>query len=497
MQIYPTLVQYDTTSPTNDYIANFAQSWEVADDGLSITFHTAPDAKWSDGEVLDAEDVVWTYDLLKKFGDGATAGWSLGENITSVKATDANTVVFTYDHPAATSLYDIGTTPILPPQVWEEFATGDGSKLKEFKNEPEGGEPLVAGGPFMLTEYKKDDVALFERNPNWYGEKPNIDGFGLQTYRNEDAMMTALKGGELDAVAEVPPTGADSLEQAGLTVYRGDSMAMRDFIFNSNPDKPKNRELLDPTVREAFEYAIDRQEIVDTAWVGQATLGTTIIAPAQASFGQQWHNSDIQPLPHDSDKANELLDGLGYAPGADGIRVADGHPMKYDVIFPDDEAGAGDRAFQIIQENLQEIGVEIVQRKLDSNATWEAIYCDSDCEYRDFDLAMWDWHPSQDPDFMLAAMTCESWGGWNDSGYCNKEFDELHQQQKRAVDPVERKELIDEMQQIVYDDRPYIILTYDKLIDAWSKDWDGFVESPAGFFNNYSTQSLISVHRVG
>lgn len=496
MQIYPTLLQYDTTDESLPYIGSFAEEWEVSDDGLTITFHTVEGASWSDGEPLTAEDAAWTFQMMQEFSEGPTAGWSIGDNVISVEATDETTLVFKYKEPLATALYDVGTTPILPPQVWEQYAEGDGKGLKTFKNVPEGDEPLVSGGPFMLTKYRQGDIALFQRNPEWYGETPHIDGFGLQMYKNEDAMMTALASGELDAVQEIPPTAVDGLG-SDLEVYRGESLALRDLIINSNPDKPKNRELLDPDVRMAIEYAIDREEIVDTAWLGHASIGSTLISPATASNGQQWHNSAIEPLPFDAAEANRILDEAGYERGPDGIRIADGHPMSYEVVFPDDEAGAGDRAYQIIQGNLADIGIEVTQKKLDTNATWEAIWCGDDCPYRDFDLAMWDWHPSQDPDFMLAAMTCDQWGNWNDVGYCNKEYDALHEEQKRALDPADRKKIIDEMQQIIFDDRPYIILTYDELIDAWSKDWEGLVESPAGFFNNYSTQSLVSVRRVG
>ncbi|MDN5793710.1 MAG: ABC transporter substrate-binding protein [Brevibacterium aurantiacum] len=272
-------------------------------------------------------------------------------------------------------------------------------------------------------------------------------------------------------------------------------MAMRDFIINSNPDKPKNRELLDPKVRKAMEQAINRQAIVDTAWVGEAEPGSTIIAPVSASNGQQWHNDKVKTVEYSIDQANRLLDEAGYKMGSGGVRVANGHQMKYEVIFADDESGPGDRAFEIIKADFDKIGIKLSQRKLDASATFDAIYCGDDCAYRDFDLAMWDWFPGQDPDFMLSSLTCEQYGDWNDSGYCNKEFDALREKQAETLDPVERKAIIDQMQQKIYDDRPYIILTYDVRIDAWSPQWEGFVESPQGFFNNWSTQTLESVHQ--
>ena len=397
----------------------------------------------------------------------------------------------TYDRPAGTALYDLGLTPILPPQVCEPLAAA--KEIKRFPNEPEGGEPIVGGGPFLLTEYRKNDIALFEANPSYYGTKPLIDGFGLQFFRDEDAMITALKTDQLDAINEIPPTAVETLRSAGMEVYEGPALALRDVIFNLDPEGQQRGELLDPRVREAMEYAIDRQAIVDTAWLGFATPGSTIVPEGNATQGVDWHDPDIQPLPYDIAKANEILDSLGYAKGSDGIRVAEGEPMEYEVVFPLDEAGAGDRAFRIIQQGFEQIGVRLVQQRLDTNAAWNAMYYKVNYV---FELAMWDWFPAADPDFILAVLTCDQWGNWNDTGYCTDEYDQLYTEQKEAVDPLDRQQVVFEMQQLAFDARPYIILTYDRRLDAWSKNWTGFVPSTQGIFNNFSTQSLTSVHQA-
>ncbi len=494
MYIYPSLLQYDTTTPTYDYMPGFAQEWSQSPDGLTVTFKTVPDATWSDGEPLTAEDVAWTINMIKEYADGPTGNWAgTVTYLETIEATDPDTLVATYERPSGTALFDLGLAPILPPQVWEQYAVGDGKEVRRYPNEPEGGQPLVCGGPFILTEYRKNDIALFEKNPNYYGTQPHIDGFGLQFFRDEDAMITALKTDQLDAINEIPPTSVETLEAAGVEVYQGPALALRDLIFNLSEDKTQHRELLNPQVREAMEYAIDREAIVETAWLGFASPGSTIVPEGNATGGIEWHNPDIQPLPYDPEQANQILDSLGYARGPDGVRVADGVPMEYEVVFPLDEAGAGDRAFRIMQQGFREIGVELVQKRLDTNAAWDAMY--SDDEYI-FDLAMWDWFPAADPDFILGVLTCDQWGNWNDTGYCTEAYDELYNEQKSAVDPEERQQIVYEMQQMAFDERPYIILTYDVRLDAWSPNWTGFVESVQGIFNNFSTQSLTSVHQA-
>jgi peptide/nickel transport system substrate-binding protein len=488
--IYPQLVQYD--SKTFEFKPDFAQSWEQSSDHLTWTFHTEPNATWSDGEPLTAQDAAWTIDTILKYGDGP-AGNLIGSlaYVKSVEATDDNTLVVTYSAPAANVLPELQQVPILPEQVWGQYATGDGKGLRQFANVPTGGQPLTSGGPFEVAEYKKDQVTIFQTNPDFYGPKPVIDGFGLQYFSNDDAMVAALQSGQIQAAINVPPTAVDTLKgNASITLYDGEGLQLRDLIINSSPDKTTNLELQDPKVRMAMEYAIDRTAIGQTAWLGYARPGSTIV-PTGAGV---WHDAQIQPLPYDVAQANSILDAAGYTRGADGIRIANGHPMNYTVLFAADESGAGDSAFRIIQNGFQQIGIQIAQRKMDNDAVNTAILGDNNT-YNKFDLAMWDWYICCPvPDFILSVMQCSQWGNWSDTGYCNKDYDKMFQAQQLAQDQSERVKMVYAMQKIVYDDRPYIVLSYDDQLNAWSTGWTGFVESSLGLFNNLSKESLTLVH---
>ena len=101
-----------------------------------------------------------------------------------------------------------------------------------------------------------------------------------------------------------------------------------------------------------------------------------------------------------------------------------------------------------------------------------------------------------DPDFILSILGCNQYGSWSDSGYCNHSYDRLYQQQGTATDPAKRKQIVDRMQQIIFNERPYIVLSYDDEIDAWSPHFAGFVESPQSIFNSLSLRSLVSVHEA-
>ena len=488
--IYPQLVQYN--DQMSDFLPDFAQSWKTSSDGLTWTFDTAPNATWSDGQPLTAEDAAFTFNTILKYGDGP-AGNLIGglANVTKVEATGPNTLVVTYSVPAANVLPQLQGLSILPEHVWSQYATGDGKGLRQFPNVPEDGQPLVSGGPFELASYTKDEVAIFRRNPTFYGTKPSIDGFGLQYFSSDDAMVSALRSGQIQAAINLPPTAMNTLKgDSSLAVYDGPGLQFRDFIINSSPNKTQNLELLDPKVRMAMEYAIDRDAIVQTAWLGYAKPGSTILPPAAGV----WHDPNIQPLPYDIDKANAILDAAGYKRGPDGIRIANGHPMDYTVLFAKDESGAGDTAFQIIQNGFQQIGIKITQRKEDNDAVNTAILGDNNT-YNTFDLAMWDWYPCCPvPDFILSVVLCSQYGSWSDTGFCDQRYDKMYDQQGVTRNQAARVALVYSMQKLLYDARPYIVLSNDDQLNAWSTGWDGFVESSLGLFNNLSKASLTQVH---
>ena len=484
MYIYPFLVQYDKDL---NFTPEFATKWETSKDGLTWTFHTVPNAKWSDGKPLTAEDAAWTINTDVKYqGTGGANTAGLIAHIKSASAPDPNTLVVKYEKPVGNVLSQFQQLAILPKHIWAGYTGHKGADLKTFPNAA----PIVSGGTFILTKFKKDEIALFERNPSFYGPKPHIKGFGLRMFSNDDALVSAMKSGEIDAIESVPPTAIATLKKAGVIVSIVPGVTTNDFIFNANTKKTNHRELLNLKLREAFAHAIDRDKIIKVAWLDTAKPATSFIPPATGD----WHNPNLKPETFDLAKANQLLDELGYKKGSGGIRTADGHKMSYEVIVPNDLTGV-DRTFQIIQADFQKIGVELKQRSLDSSAAFDVITA-PDGKYLNFDLAMWDWVPLIDPDFMLSVVTCAQYNGWSDSGYCNKAYDAMYSQQGTTLDQAKRRQVVWAMQDKLFKERPYILLNYENWISAHSKGWTGFVSSPQGDFNSLSKESFTKVHQT-
>lgn len=484
VMMYPVLVQY---APGYEFEGDWAESWETSPDGKTWTFKVKPGA-WSDGTPLTAADGAWTCNTIVKYQDGPTAALApFLSHVTSCEAPDPETLVINYEQPVGNVLPNLQQFFVLPQHVWEQYLGNDGKDLKKVK--PEDSLPLVAGGAFTITKYEKKGTTIYEKNPGFYGQKPYVDAVGLQIFTNEDAMVEALRAGELDSIDELPANSVASFENDdNFVVEKIPGFQVNNFIFNSNPGKPKNRELLDPVVREAIAYAIDKQAIADTAYAGFARPWGSIVAPPAGD----WVNPDLKPEPFDVDHANQLLDDAGYTKGSDGVRVdKDGEKMEYEVITPTGVQGIN-REFEIVRAGLEQIGIKVTQTALDDTTAFEAIGA-PDWKYTEFDMAMWDWVGYLDPDFVLSVVGCNQYGGWSDTAYCNPDYDKLYKEQGVTLDQDARREIVWKMQQILYDDRPYIQLVNLELVVAHAKNWDGLHPDLGGF----SKLPWVDAHQVG
>jgi len=483
--IYPFLVQYDRAN--RGFAPDFARSWSTSKDGKTWTFKTVAGAKWSDGQPLTAADAAWTINTDVKYKSGGAANAAgLIAHITRADAPDATTLVVHYSAPVGNVLGQFQQLAILPQHIWSKYTAHKGADLKTFANNA----PVVGAGPFNLVKFQKDQIALFQRNDSFYGPKPQIDEFGLQMFSNDDALVAALKAHQLDAIESVPATAIKTLRSSGFTISDVPGVDQTDFIVNSNPKKPKHRELLDPRVKTAFDHAIDRAQIVRVVFLGTAKPAASIIPAATGS----WYNPAVKPTSFDLAQANRILDGLGFKRGSGGIRVANGQKMSYTVITPTDLASVN-RTFQIIQADFRKIGVQLTQRALDSSTAFDAITAPNG-KYLNFDLAMWDWVALIDPDFMLSVVTCGQYNGWSDSGFCDKRYDALYSKQQLTPNQAKRRAVVWQMQAYLQAKKPYLWIATEDSVTAYAPSWAGLVNSPQGPFNSLSKVSLTSVHQT-
>ncbi len=490
---YPQLVQY---GPGPKLEGDWATSWSHSSDGLTWTFHVKP-GKWSDGKPLTAADAAWTGNTIVKYGAGPAAYLAAAlTHVTKMDAPNASTLVIHYDKPIANVLPQLEQFWVLPEHVWGPLVGSDGKGLKSYR--PEQHLPTVSGGAYEITKYQEKGTTVFKPNPNFYGPKSNADAVALTYYTNSTSMIADLQNGNIDFADQVPYNAISSLKSSGQ--FKIDSVAsseVTNITINSNPLKTKNRELLDPNVREALEYATDRNQIVNVIYAGYAQPWANMLSVQSGKF---WLNPAIKPLPYDTDKANQILDSLGYKKGPGGIRVVPAttgkyaqpaHKMEYNVIVPDSLDFNGDRQFQIIADTWAKVGIKL--HEVAGGDSGQAYGLETAGKYTKFDFATWDWAEYIDPDAQLSYMTRGQWYSWNDTGYNNPVFDKQYLQQATLTDPKQRQALVWKMEAEIAHDRPYIQLVDEGLVTANDKSWTGFYPDLGAYCKCYYT----SPHKTG
>jgi peptide/nickel transport system substrate-binding protein len=449
--LYDTLVE---EAGISNFVPGLAESWEVSDDGLVWTFKIREGVTFHDGTPCTAEEVAWSLNWTIE-NEIETFSFYL-VNFAEVVALDPTTLQVSLSDPVGNMEYLLMYVWILPESVWGEMSYDE---IMEFEDLAAG----IGTGPYKLVDWAEGEYLILEANKDYWRTTPVIDRIVYQEYATEDAMVLALQAGEVDVIDFVPGTAIQTLEGAeNVELAVMESTLIDELIINSHEDGTQPASLWDPAVRLAIAYAIDKQQIVNVAYLGYADPATSVVP---RSLGD-WHNSDIVDVPFDTDEGNRVLEEAGFVDSdGDGVREdADGNPLEYRLYATDDATEA--RILEIISDGLAQVGISAPPVLLDEDSLI-GLYPDFD-----FDLIYWGWGLDPDPDFAMLIFTCDQReeGGWSDSGYCDEEFEEMYLEQGVTVDHEARRQLIWEMQEKLFNDRPYIVLTYTKNVQAFRSD---------------------------
>jgi peptide/nickel transport system substrate-binding protein len=467
---------YDTpvgVTADGEFVPELATEWTVdeADDVATYTLTIRDDATFHDGEPLTAQDVAFTMQLYKDTEDFPFLP-SYVAPFDTIEATDDSTVVLTTAAPIANFEASMAFVYVLPMHIWESV-----EDPVEF-----GNDEMIGSGPFKFAEASQGEFVELEANTEHWSMPPNVGGVIFQTFDADDARVTALTTGQIDAMLDVPETAIPALQNAeNVTVHIADVAAggsLTDIFFNIVEDENCPTEevedavcsghpaLKDLAVRQALAHATDKEQLVTVATSGTGSPGLSLVPPGLGEF----YASEIEDYAFDIDEANAILDEAGYEDSdGDGVRECladqDCETLTFRLNYPSD-ATTGARESEVIQETWGQIGVEVAVQVLDPDAL-TAICCPA----FDFDVMMWGWGSDPDPAFLLGVALCsEIPSGFSETGYCNPEYDALYDAQAVETDRDARIEMIHEMQQILIDDLPYIIPYYYPSIGAWRTD---------------------------
>ena len=451
-----------------------ATEWEQSEDGLTWTFTIRDDAVFSDGEPLTADDVAYTLSAVIDGGPEATTWGSYLQGVDSAVATDATHVELTLSKPNAVLPYI--PIPIVPEHVWSEF---DDKETRAFKNLPPD---FVGSGPFRVVDADPTlSTVTMEKNPDYWGDVPVVDKVIMRNFKTEDAAVQALKKGEVDFAEDIGGLAIEQLEgDPNITTHVGATTSYDEIAFNAgsvdletgesigNP----NPAVLDPAFRYALGFAIDRERIAEQIYEGLAVPGDTIVPGGSA---WKWDPPEDVQFSYDPEKAEQLLDEAGYAMGDDGFRtLPSGEPIGKLRLYWRSGSETSEGTIKYFSEWLADVGIDSEVLQASDDRLIDIIL------EGEFDVFQWGWYVDPDPDGMLSYMTCGQRGGWSDSWYCDKQYDQWYNQQHSESDPDARAQIIADMQEKLFMDAPYLVTVYSATGEAYRSDrFEGFSPQPA------------------
>lgn len=452
-------------------IPGLAESWKSSADGRTYTYTLREGLKWSDGRPLTAEDIAYT---VNRGRDEEWLNYTSTVGNLTARATDDRTVVITSKVPDPK--LPTMDAYIVPKHVWEKLDEKQITKYPALDG--------VGSGPFTLVELKRGQFWRLQANPNHWAGRPAVDEVVFRLFNNADAMVAALKSGEIDAIHDVPTNSFKGLESdANIVTVEGQQGGFDELAINGGDglEKP-HPALLDLRVRQAIAHAIDKQTLVDRVLVG---LGQPIEAMSP-SANPAW----VPEIPagerydFDLDRARQILDQAGYEDtNGDGIREmpGGGTPLRF-VYAVRTESQTAPNVAEFVSGWLKQIGIATTQKPMNDSRLTEVI------GKGDYDMFHWGWTPFVDPDPMLSYFTCGQVSSdpenptnyYNDANRCDKTYDALYKAQNVELDPDKRLELVHRMLRRFYAAAVYNVLYLSPDLQAYRTDrFSGWIRQPA------------------
>jgi peptide/nickel transport system substrate-binding protein len=475
-----------TIQPNFSYKLNLASKVDLQLNPMRLTYHLNPKAKWSDGKPVSAQDMVFTLNtIMDKNIDKQPSGGGIVtrtgyELITKSKIVNAKTVTFTFKTPFAgwKDLFT-GAIGVLPAHA---LAGQDYTKvLINDMNNPKTGEP-IGSGPFLVKSWAKGSQLTLVRNPNYWGpHKPYLNSIVFRFLTDTNTEIQQVKGGEVDAIYPQPQLPLAELRgAAGLKVQSSLGSQYEHIDIQLGPKG--NPAARNPFIRRALMMSINRKEILDTLFSklnpSLKPLDNVIYLNNQSTYQAHFNKWDYNPK-----KAASLLESHGCKKGGDGIYVCNGSRMSFSF-----ESIKGNKlrelAFDIIQARVKQNGIELTNNFKPSNIAFG-----QDLTAQTWDLFMFAWVGSPDPNGNTAIWSCPNKGGTsNFMSYCNARATDLMHKADAELNPTKRAALENQADAIIGNDVPTVPLYQKPTFLVYHTYVMGMKDNPTNAGPFYNTE---------
>ncbi len=417
-----------------------ATSWEFSEDLTSITYYLRDDVKWSDGQSVTAEDVVYTFEIMKdpKFNYPNIASLRF---INEVKIVGTNAVKFTFDRVYADLLTD-SDLMVVPKHIHSV-------KLNEY-----GTKTIVSNGPYKVKEWIYGSMLVLEANKEYYRGKPPLDEINILFYSDATKMITDFAEGNLDIVMNLTPNLAKNLEKNQNIVI--DSRPGNSYLYIGW--NLANNNLKDKDIRKAISKAINTKRILDDIYLGMGSISLGPLPPS--SWG---YNESIEEIKFNLPEARRMLESKGFE-DRNRNNIFDRERIDFTLnIITNVENPDRVRILDYVVEDLKALGIRVNARKLDTRSFIEALV------KRDFDGFIMGWSVMDKIDPTMYWNSDPVKGKFNFTSYTNTFVDSLIDNGVAMLNRKGAKELWNQFQSIIYNDQPYTFLVVPNIIAAVHK----------------------------
>ena len=454
-EMYAQSILYDTlVSITEDgYEGCLAESWTISEDGKIYTFKIRDGVTFSDGTVCDANAILANFNAVIENKDRHT--WLEMMNLlVGVSAPDDHTFVIELSeayYPMLTELGCIRPFAMISPNCMINGSTKDGVS------------GYIGTGPYVLTDFETDQYAVFERNENYWGEKPEIERITVKVIPDNQTRIMALESGEIDLIFGKNMLDADAISQYvdsdKFEVALSDPTSTRHIVLNTT-----NEILSDTSVRQALQHATNRTAISEGIFYGLEQPADTLYAATVP-----YCDVELTPYEYSTETASSMLDEAGWIMGSSGIREKGGKKLELDLLYNSDSVTE-----KTISEYLQS---EYLKLGISLN-----IHGEEEQSYRDnmkagnFDMVFnICWGMPYDPQSSLAAMRAPVYGDFAaQQGLADKkEIDQAITDILTTTDEEERQELYRFVLTRLHEDAVYIPLTFECNKALYTKNLQG------------------------
>jgi len=455
--VHDSLLVLDETNTPQPLLAT---DWTTSDDGLVWTMSLRDDVTWHDGEAFDADDVAFTFDYVAEFSHPRwTPGVAAVESVEVLSPTEVEITLSAASPDFA--VRPLADMPILAEHVWSDVADPQTSGIEQN----------IGTGPFVLADYTVDQSYTLVANADYAMGTPVADTVLLAVIPDPSTAFAALRAGEVDMVTSIvePQLVAEFEADSDLAISSGPGFAST--MLNLNDQRPP---LNDPEVRRAIALAIDPAELIDTILLGSGTAPNPGFLHPDGPITVAASTHVFDPV-----EATSILEGLGATAGSDGVLVLDGEPMQFElIVYADDPSRI--RSAEIISEQLAVVGIDAVVTTLDAETVDEQIWPGFDVSNgRDYDMGMWGWSAPIQLDagrFGALLHSDPSIGTLNVTGLADPEVDALVDQMVAASTTDERAEYVAELEALLVELRPFVMLYYQDGSYAYRPaTFDGWV----------------------